>query len=237
MNEMNTPKTATQTAVILAAGKGTRMLPLTLETPKPMLMSGGKNLIEWKLELLPESVNEVVIVVGYLGDKIREYFGDEWRGKKMRYATQEVQDGTGGALWAAKELLPERFLVMMGDDLYGKDDVTHMLSCDFAIGGYKIKDGEATGGLITKDAEGNFNSILEGTHQVDEGYISTNLFMLRNELFNYAPVQIPGRSEFGLPHTLLAVAKDRKVPLVEVKEWFQITAPEDLLRAEKEFLS
>jgi bifunctional UDP-N-acetylglucosamine pyrophosphorylase/glucosamine-1-phosphate N-acetyltransferase len=120
-------------AVILAAGKGTRMLPLTLETPKPMLKVLGKNLIEHKLELLPNEINEVVIIIGYLSEKIREYFGDEWNGKKISYVVQEKLDGTAGALWAAREVLKGRIFVMMGDDLYAKTDVTKILAHRYAM--------------------------------------------------------------------------------------------------------
>ena len=222
-------------AVILAAGRGTRMMPLTENSPKSMQEVLGRNLLEWKIEALPDEVDEVVMVIGYLGDAIKDFFGNEYHGKKIRYVHQEELNGTGAALWKAKELLHERFIVMMGDDLYGKSDVTAMLGYEWAIGGYRIKEGEATGGLITKDESGNFASILEGDHQVTNGYINTNLLMLRREIFTETLVKIPGRKEFGLPHTLLAYSKKVAVPLVEVKHWFQITAPEDLKNAE-EFL-
>src|SRR3989338_10703547 len=90
-------------AVILAAGKGTRMLPLTETRPKPMQMVAGKNLIEWKLEALPDAVSDVIIVIGHQGELIKEYFGDSWKGRLIRYATQKELNGTAGALWAARE--------------------------------------------------------------------------------------------------------------------------------------
>jgi len=110
-------------AVILAAGKGTRMLPLTETRPKPMQEVSGKNLIEWKLAALPEAIRDVVIVVGYQGEQIREFFGDMWHGRSIRYVVQEKLNGTAGALWSARNLLHGRFLVLMGDDLYAKEDI------------------------------------------------------------------------------------------------------------------
>ena len=68
-------------AVILAAGKGTRMLPLTVNAPKPMQEVLGKNLLELKIEALPDEVDEVIMVIGYLGNMIRDFFGDEYGGK------------------------------------------------------------------------------------------------------------------------------------------------------------
>ena len=63
--------------------------------------------------------------------------------------------------------------------------------------------------------------------------MNTNLLMLSKDLFNEALVQIPNKTEFGLPHTLLPLSHKIGVPLVEVKEWFQITEPGDLVAAEK----
>ncbi len=218
-------------AVILAAGKGTRMLPLTVNSPKPMQKVLGKNLLEWKIEALPEEVDEVIMVIGYLGNVIRDYFGDEFRGKKIRYVVQEELNGTGGALWQAKELLRDRFIVMMGDDLYGKSDIMNMLSHEWAIGGFSVHERE-TGGEITKNADGMYDSIIESRHYVADGFVNTNLLMMKKDIFTYGFIKSPDGKELWLPHTLLVVSQKIGVPLVEVKKWFQITAPEDLTRAE-----
>ena len=67
-------------AVILAAGRGVRMGALTESTPKPMLQIKGRTLLEYKLAALPEEVDEVIIVVGYLGGMIQSHFGGEYNG-------------------------------------------------------------------------------------------------------------------------------------------------------------
>ncbi len=103
-------------AVILAAGKGTRMLPLTLTRPKPLQEVLGKNLLEWKLSALPDSITEVIFIIGYQGEQIRAFFGDRWEGRAIFYAEQQELNGSAGALLCAKDLLRGRFLVMMGDD-------------------------------------------------------------------------------------------------------------------------
>ena len=219
-------------AVILAAGKGTRMLPLTESMPKPMQEILGKNLLEWKCEALPEEVDEVIMVIGYLGEKIQEFFGNEYLGKRIRYVKQEELNGTAGALWAAKELLRDRFMVMMGDDLYGKDDIRDMLRHKWAIASYPVR-GRETGGEITVNRDGHYDSIIEDRHYVEDGYVNTNLLMLHKDIFNEALVQIPGRVEYGLPHTVLSVSQKEGIPMIVIKRWFQITAPEDLARAEE----
>src|SRR3989344_7669374 len=110
-------------AVILAAGRGKRMNHLTSGTPKPLIRVAGKNLIEHKLDILPSEIDEVIIVVGYLGDQIEDDFGDFYGDKKIIYVDQGDLNGTAGALWQAKPLLGERFIVMMGDDIYGRDEI------------------------------------------------------------------------------------------------------------------
>ena len=69
--------------VILAAGHGTRMEELTTRVPKPMLDVAGKPLLEYKLEALPDEIDEIVIVTGYLGDFIKRHFGSSYIGKKI----------------------------------------------------------------------------------------------------------------------------------------------------------
>ncbi|HEY9585169.1 MAG TPA: nucleotidyltransferase family protein [Candidatus Paceibacterota bacterium] len=223
-------------AVILAAGKGTRMLPLTETRPKPMQMVAGKNLIEWKLEALPDIVTDVVMVIGYQGDQIRDYFGDSWKGRLIRYVLQHELNGTAGALWTARDLLHERFLVMMGDDLYVKEDILRMLSCDWAICAQEIVRQEM-GGEILINPDGTFAGMNEPRHFIEHGLMNTGLYMLAPELFQYDPVPLGGlSSEYGLPQTLALLAMKTPVAVIRATKWLQVTTPEDLQRA-KEFVS
>lgn len=220
-------------AVILAAGKGTRMLPLTETRPKPMQEVRGKNLIEWKLEALPDPIRDVIIVIGHQGEQIRDFFGSQWGNKSIRYIVQTELNGTAGALWAARDLLHGRFLVMMGDDLYAKGDIERMIKYPWAIGAQEIAKQEI-GGEILINPEGTFAGMNEPKHYVEHGLINTGLYMLSDALFKYDPVPIGGSStEFGLPHTLAALAKETPVAIVKATCWLQVTTPEDLRRAEK----
>ena len=110
-------------AIILAAGKGTRMGMLTKNIPKPMLKVAGKTLLEHKFDILPESIDEIIMVIGYLGEVIRDTYGNEYKGKKITYVLQDKMHGTGGAVWLCRDLIADKFLVLNGDDMYAKEDL------------------------------------------------------------------------------------------------------------------
>lgn len=218
-------------AVILAAGKGVRMQPLTYDIPKPMVRVGGKPLLQYKLDVLPDEVSEVIIVIGYLGEHIKNHFGDSYQGKKLTYVTQEVLDGTGRALWRAKALLDRKFIVMMGDDIYAAGDIARCLECDWAILARHVS-GMRKGGRIMLDESGHVTDIVEGEHQGDNLYMNAAVYVLQPAIFNYALVKLAGKEEWGLPQTIVAAAADVDVKMVEATFWEQLTSPEDVGRVE-----
>lgn len=223
-------------AVILAAGRGTRMKELTDLVPKPMLRVAGKTLIEHKLDALPKSVDEVIFVIGYQGDIIRNAFGDSFGGRRIRYVVQETLDGTMGALALAKPFLTGRFVVMMGDDLYAREDIEACVAAPGWSVLVQSTEHMASGGSMVMDEKGNVVGIEEGDHTGKPGIMNTNLFALDPRVFEYPYIpKAEGSHEYGLPQTVVAASKVSDIPLmaVEATFWFQITAPEDLLRAEE----
>src|SRR3989338_1943835 len=114
-------------AVILAAGKSTRTYPLTVEKPKALLKFAGKTLIEHILSSLQGAVDEAVIVVGYHAEMIKKSLGSRCGRIKISYALQKEQKGTGDALLSAEGKVSGRFILLMGDDVYGASDVRKCL--------------------------------------------------------------------------------------------------------------
>lgn len=222
-------------AVILAAGRGTRMGPLTETLPKPILEVAGKTLLEHKFDILPDDVTEIIIIVGYLKEKIIEKLGDSYRGKRLIYIEQKnIVGGTMDALLQAKPILTGPFIVMMGDDIYAREDIEACQVFDWALLVQRVPDTQV-GGCIVQDPEGGVIDIVE--HAIKgEGLISTNLFRLDTRVFDYPPLpKAAGSTELGLPQTVLAASKASGIPLhvVEATRWVQITAPDDLVKAEK----
>jgi len=104
--------------VILAGGLGTRLRPVTEETPKSLIEIQGKPFLEYQLEFLKEGgVGDIILCIGYLGQKIEKYFGDGRRfGVNLRYSYEKEQLlGTAGALKNAEWLLDDMFFTMYGD--------------------------------------------------------------------------------------------------------------------------
>jgi NDP-sugar pyrophosphorylase family protein len=110
-------------AFILAGGKGTRLRPITYEIPKPLVPLQGKPILEHVIDLLRlYDVRDIVLSIGYLGEKIKDYFRDEKRlGVKMTFVEEQVELGTGGPLRLAKQLLKDTFVMVNGDNLINID--------------------------------------------------------------------------------------------------------------------
>ena len=105
-------------AVILAGGLGTRLHPLTNSIPKPMIQFHGKPFLEYLIEYLKENgFSEVVLLLGYLSEKVIEYFGDGSElGIKIKYSVGSVEDKTGTRIRNAKHLIDEVFMLMYCDN-------------------------------------------------------------------------------------------------------------------------
>jgi mannose-1-phosphate guanylyltransferase len=146
-------------ALILVGGEGTRLRPLTLKRPKPVLPLVGKPFISYMLDWLREhGVDEVVMACGFEPDALRETIGSGDAGQRVRYVVEPDPRGTAGAIRFAKEELQERFFVLNGDVLCDLDLTALMnehteTQALATIGLYPVAD--ATGyGLVRRDADG-----------------------------------------------------------------------------------
>ncbi len=220
-------------AVILAAGYGTRMRPLTYHVPKPMARACGKNLVEHNLEKLPDEINELIIVVGYLAEQVMNHFGNCYNGRRIKYVKQKKRLGTAHAVSLCKPHIRGRFLVMMGDDIYSSEDIRAVLNEERAMLVQRVHS-KFSGGKVVFDEEGNLTDIVEGTHNGKDSVINTNLFTLTPEYFNYEMVPIADGKEFGLPQTVVKMARDYPIKIIEATKWKQISDMDDVKDFETE---
>jgi len=220
-------------AVILAGGKGTRMGELTKETPKPLVFLGGKPIMQYTLDSLPDVIEKIVVVVGYLGEKIQDYFGDEYNGKEITYIKQDEQSGTDHALRMAENILKDedRFLVLMGDDMYKPQDLKKLMRYPYALLAY-YSFAAVNFGLVGIDDNDNFESIIEKSPNHSEGLVNAAGYVLGKEYFDTDPVLIES-GEQALPHTLLSMYKEHPARVIHALDWQPVGTPEQLVEAEK----
>lgn len=182
----------TMRAVILAAGLGERLLPLTKTSPKPLTPVLGKPLLGYTIETLKEvGVEDIIVVTGYLSHTIREYFGDGSKFHvKIRYAYNPVyKNGNGTSLKAAQELLAEdeAFLLLMSDHLIDVNIVNKALRnverrpllCVDRQPRYPSQIKDATRVLV--NSEGYIVNI--GKDIIRWNGVDTGVFLLENDIF------------------------------------------------------
>jgi UDP-N-acetylglucosamine diphosphorylase / glucose-1-phosphate thymidylyltransferase / UDP-N-acetylgalactosamine diphosphorylase / glucosamine-1-phosphate N-acetyltransferase / galactosamine-1-phosphate N-acetyltransferase len=218
-------------AVILAAGKGKRMGKLTQYAHKNMLKIKGKTLLEYKIEALPKKIKEIVFVVGYYAEDIMNHFGKEFNGRKITYVFQPILNGTGGALHVAKSVLQDKFLVMMGDDLYHKKDIAVMLKYNLAVLAKEVDD-PSKFGVLKKDKKGHLVDIIEKPKNSRENLANAGIYMLNKNFFDYDLVPIGG-GEFGLPQTMIQMRDKHRIKVQKATVWYPISSENDLMEAEK----
>ena len=106
-------------AVILAGGQGTRLRPLTLTTPKPLIPVSGKPFVEHMVEHLAKNgIEEIVLLTGYLAEQFQEYFGNSKWGVNFKYSESDLEAESGTRVRNAAHLLDEQFLLLYGDNFW-----------------------------------------------------------------------------------------------------------------------
>jgi UDP-N-acetylglucosamine diphosphorylase / glucose-1-phosphate thymidylyltransferase / UDP-N-acetylgalactosamine diphosphorylase / glucosamine-1-phosphate N-acetyltransferase / galactosamine-1-phosphate N-acetyltransferase len=220
--------------VILAAGKGTRMRPLTNTLPKPLVKVAGKTLLDHIVESLPSSVEELIIVTGYLEESIRAHCGQEFHGKKVTYVHQSEQKGTAHALWLCKEHLRGRFLFMFADDLHGKDDIARVTSYSRAMLTFQTDTPERFG-IVVRHPDGTLADIIEKPEHPPSNLASTGVMVLDTHIFEYE-VKSEKNGEFYLTDIIEEYAQKYPIAVVEQRLWIPIAYPEDIEKAEHQLL-
>jgi NDP-sugar pyrophosphorylase family protein len=180
-------------AIILAGGKGTRMRPLTYEMPKPMIPLKGKPLIQHIIELCRKyEIRDIILSIGYLGDKIREHFGDgSHLGVSITYIEEHEEMGTAGPLLLAKEMLKGPFLMFNGDVL-SNIDLADLISF------HSEQNGLATIALTQVEDTSSFGVARLKGHKIvgfvekpkggeDSKLINAGVYILQPEVLGYIP--------------------------------------------------
>ena len=219
-------------AVILAAGEGIRMRPLTIEKPKPMIEVLGRPLLHHILDILPDEIDQVILVVGYKGDQIKNYFGERFEHFDITYVYQPEKLGTAHGLWLCRDLLgEERFLMLYADDLQSKEDIKKCLAHPLSILVKEIEDPRRFGVIIADD-DGKVLDLVEKPEFPVSKLASTGVKVLDHRIFNY-PARKHENGEYYITDSLARLAKDHNVQIVHASFWLPIGYPEDIKKAEE----
>ncbi|WP_456370573.1 bifunctional sugar-1-phosphate nucleotidylyltransferase/acetyltransferase [Geoglobus sp.] len=225
-------------AVILAAGEGTRMRPLTYTKPKVMLPVANKPILQHVVEnLIGAGVDEVILVVGYREERVREHFGDEFGGVRIRYVRQSRQLGTAHALLSAEHLLEDRFVMLNGDAIVFEDDLKNLLREEMAIAVREVENPQDFGVVTVKD--GVVREIIEKPEVPKSNLINAGIYVFTKEIVEYlrrTPVSIRGEYEITDSITM-AVQDGVEFKAVRIERWIDVGYPWDMLRANEILLS
>ncbi len=225
-------------AVILAAGRGTRMRELTNDLPKPMIAVRGKPILQHIIEgLRAAGVREVLLIVGYREDVVRDFFGDgAGFGVAVSYARQETQDGTGRVVELAREFTGgEAFLLSYGDILldprnYG---VLAAPGDEEAIVSVKFSDDVSKGGAVFVNEAFDLVDLREKPKpgEPTSPWYNAGVYLFRPSIYDFtARLERSPRGEYELTDAIRALAlSGRRVRAYELQgDWADVRDPEVL---------
>lgn len=221
-------------AVILAAGEGTRLEPLTNVRPKPMLPVANRPVLEYVIDAVAGAgIDEIVLVVGYKQERIQSHFGDgdDW-GVEISYVEQATQLGTAHALLQAESRLGGEFLVLNGDKIVTSDAIERVVDADSNHWVMTVTRAEDTGlyGVVSVDGT-TVVDITEkpGPRQTDSELVNAGIYVFDPGIFS-AIRETETEGELGLPTVLNSHLEAHPVETVNYTgPWFDITRPWDLL--------
>jgi len=220
-------------AVILCAGKGTRLLPLTENKPKPMLPVGGKPILEYIINKVENLVDNIYLVVKYKKDMIIDYFRDH---SKITFVEQGAIDGTGYALLSARNYVGDEFLVINGDIIF-EDDLSGILSYENAMGLVEVENPENFG-VVLLDREGNVVEIEEKPKNPKSNLINGGVYKFQSDVLDILENLEPSeRGEVELTDAIKELIRERRIKGVKLKGyWNDIGRPWDLLDSNRHIL-
>ncbi|MBW3018638.1 NTP transferase domain-containing protein [Candidatus Woesearchaeota archaeon] len=229
-------------AIIMAAGKSTRTYPLTLTRPKPLLRLLDGTILSRMLDTLKEvGVDEAIIIVNYMKDKIIKAFGDEYKGIKIRYAEQDEPKGTGhAALCAAGLVDDENIIIMNGDDVYAPETIKELVKKAPSIAVKEVKTPHLYGIYEVEEKNGELyaKTLEEKPEKPKSNYANLGLYYFEAKFLNYLKNLEPSpRGELEITDGIKQYMKEKPIRIVKAEPyWLPIGHPWDLLTATERLL-
>jgi len=214
-------------AVILAAGEGQRLRPLTVLKPKVMIPIADKPILQYVVEALAvNGVRHIIMVVGYRKEQVQDYFGSgEKLGVEIDYIVQKQQLGTAHALMHAKDAVADRFLVLPGDNIIKSDTIAPLVEAKPSIILVKKQENVSKYGVVTA-RKGTVEEIVEKPQEATSNLVNTGIYSLDRGMFEFV------EEEVELPMVLNSmIARGYEIAAQETDGiWLDAVYPWDILR-------
>ncbi len=231
-------------ALILAAGEGTRLKPLTSNVPKPLLTVAGKPFMTHTIEALKQAgVDEVVILTGFRGDRIRSHYRNgEGLDIKITYLEQKERKGTAHAIGMAKREIDEPFFCLAGDVLVNAEDLKAMRALheegdSTVLGAVEVEDPSRFGVIEVKD--GRMVGIEEKPQKPRSNMINSSVYLFNPDIFQKISLTgLSDRNEYEVTDSIAMLAAEGKVLVHPMQgEWIDVGQPWDLLKANEKLMA
>ncbi|WP_251342971.1 bifunctional sugar-1-phosphate nucleotidylyltransferase/acetyltransferase [Haloplanus halophilus] len=215
--------------VVLAAGEGTRLRPLTDRRPKPTVPVADRTLVEHVVDAAEAAgAARVVVVVGYGADAVRDALGDR---TTVEFVTQERQRGTADAVRAARDRLDDApFAVLNGDVLYDRASLSRLYDAGPGVGAARVDD-PSNYGVLETDGDGRVRGVVEKPDDPASDLVNAGAYVFPAAARDWLDVGESDRGELELTDVLTRACGAVEMRAVTVERWLDVGRPWELLAA------
>lgn len=234
-------------AIILSAGEGSRMRPLTLTKPKTMLPVAGKPIIQYNIESLRDNgIIDILLIVRYKEEMVRNYFGDGSDfGVNIFYKTQKDFLGTANAISYGEDFIDDSIIVLNGDIILD-DEIIHeiikkynYLTPDTLMLLTEVEDPSAFG--VVEIENGNIKSIVEKPkrEEAPSNLVNAGIYIFNKDIFDkIRKTEISERGEYEITDSVSLQIKDNKTVIGHKtsKDWIDVGRPWELIEVNEDLI-
>lgn len=234
-------------AIILSAGEGSRMRPLTLTKPKTMLPVAGKPIIQYNIESLRDNgITDILLIVRYKEEIVRNYFGDGSDfGVNISYKTQKDFLGTANAISYGEDFIDDSIIVLNGDIILD-DEIIHeiikkynYLSPDTLMLLTEVEDPSAFG--VVEIENGNIKNIVEKPkrEEAPSNLVNAGIYIFNKDIFDkIRETEISERGEYEITDSVSLQIEDNKKVIGHKtsKDWIDVGRPWELIEVNEELI-
>ncbi|WP_254535817.1 bifunctional sugar-1-phosphate nucleotidylyltransferase/acetyltransferase [Halomarina litorea] len=229
------------TAVVLAAGEGNRLHPLTRNRPKPMLPAANRPILEYVLDaLIDAGISRLCLVVGYKRDRVQDHFGPSYRNVDIEYVAQEKQLGSGHALQQAASAVEGSFVVVNGDRVIEPRMVEAVIDAHTEDGSAALavlEHGDARRYGAVEIEGDTITALVEKPEREDYRLINAGVYAFDRSVFDALATTARENGTLPLTSAVEDLVEERRVRGVRTDGlWVDATYPWDLLTVAREVL-